>query len=338
MPERTRPESTAGPAADEVIADRVTAREGHAVRAPHHLSAAAWRAVFKRVGRRLVVDRLALLSAGIAFFAVLSIAPVLMTALSVYGAVNTPEQALEQLAKVTGLLPPTLEALVADQLTTIASASTQVLTRRGLFGLVLALWTATVAATSLIEAITLAYHEDETRGFLVRTGLGLAMVLAGALLLGGLIAGAGVVSRAVDGGEPGVVRTVGLGLVWLGLGVLLALLLGLLYRWGPDRRPARWHWVSWGAVGATLLWLAASVALFAYVQSLGTYESTYGSLAGVAISMLWLWISVFLIVVGAAVNAEVERQTVHDSTIGPEQPVGLRGAVVADSVPPYPGD
>ena len=86
------------------------------------------------------------------------------------------------------------------------------------------------------------------------------------------------------------------------------------------------------------MWLAASFALFAYVQSLGTYESTYGSLAGVAISMLWLWISVFLIVVGAAVNAEAERQTVHDSTVGPEQPVGSRGAVVADSVPPYPGD
>jgi membrane protein len=327
MPERTRPETVAAAAAPE----------GSAATAPRHLSVAAWRAVFRRVGRRVLVDRLPLLCAGIAFFAVLSIAPVLMTALSVYGAVNTPEQALEQLSKMTGLLPPTLEVLAVDQLTTIASASTQVQTRRGLTGLLLALWTATVAATSLIDAITLAYHEVETRSFLKRTGLGLAMVLAGALLLGGLLAAAGIGSRAVDG-EPGAVRTSGLGLVWLGLGVLLTLVLGLLYRWAPDRRPARWHWISWGAIGATLVWLAASVALFAYVQSLGTYESTYGSLAGVAISMLWVWITVFLVVVGAAVNAEVERQTAHDSTVGPEQPVGSRGAVVADSVPPYPGD
>jgi membrane protein len=72
------------------------------------------------------------------------------------------------------------------------------------------------------------------------------------------------------------------------------------------------------------------------VQSLGNYESTYGSLAGVAISMFWLWLSVFLVIVGAAVNAEAEKETVRDSTVGPEQPIGERGAVVADSTPPCP--
>jgi membrane protein len=106
----------------------------------------------------------------------------------------------------------------------------------------------------------------------------------------------------------------------------------------PDRKEARWRWISPGATVATLLWLAASIGLFAYVQTLGNYESTYGSLAGVAISMFWLWITVFLVIVGAAVNAEAERETVHDSTVGPERPAGRRGAVVADSVPPYPGE
>jgi membrane protein len=91
-------------------------------------------------------------------------------------------------------------------------------------------------------------------------------------------------------------------------------------------------------MGATALWVASSVALFAYVQRLGTYESTYGSLAGVAISMFWLWISVLLVVVGAAVNGEAERQTARDSTVGSERPLGERGAVVADSAPPFPGE
>jgi membrane protein len=89
-------------------------------------------------------------------------------------------------------------------------------------------------------------------------------------------------------------------------------------------------------MGATAVWLATSIALFAYVQRLGTYETTYGSLAGVAISMFWLWISVLLVVVGAAVNGEAERQTARDSTVGAEQPMGERGAVVADSAPPFP--
>jgi membrane protein len=109
--------------------------------------------------------------------------------------------------------------------------------------------------------------------------------------------------------------------------------LAVLYRFAPDRKDPRWRWTTWGAVGATVLWALTSAALFAYVRSLGTYEATYGSLAGVAISMFWLWITVLLVVLGAAVNGEAERQTVRDSTTGPERPLGERGAVVADSTP-----
>ena len=302
-------------------------------RAPRQLSGRAWRDVLGRVGRRVLADQLPLLSAGIAFLAVLSIAPVLVTALSVYGAVNTPEQALAQLSDVAGMLPPELEDVVADQLTTITAASTKVLTRRGLTALVIALWTATTAATYLIHALGLAYRETETRGFLRQTRLALAFVLGGALLLGAVIAGAGIASRALTraSGAGGVLARVA---VWLALAVLMTVLLAVLYRFAPDRRHARWRWISWGATGATGLWLVTSAGLFAYVTSLGTYASTYGSLAGVAISMFWLWITVFLVLVGAVVNAEAEHQTVADSTVGPDRPLGERGAVVADTVAP----
>jgi membrane protein len=277
------------------------------------------------------------LSAGISFFAVLSIAPVLVTAISVYGAVNTPAQALEQLSGVVEMLPTELRPIVADQLTTIAAASTRVLTWRGLTGLIVALWTATTAATYLIDALTLAYHETETRSFLRRTALALAFVLGGALVLGAVLTVAGVVSDVLDR-APGPVRAVAPVLVWISLAALMALVLDVLYRFAPDRKQARWRWITGGATVTTVLWLATSVGLFTYVQDLGSYESTYGSLAGVAISMFWLWISVFLVIVGATVNAESERQTVQDSTVGPERPLGERGAVVADSAPPYPGE
>jgi len=221
---------------------------------------------------------------------------------------------------------------VAEQLTTITTASAQVLTVRGITGLVLALWTATTAATYLVDALTLAYHESETRSFLRRTGLALLFVLGGALVVGGAIAVADVLSDVLDR-APGAVRALAPAFTWLALALLMATVLAVLYRFAPDRRQARWRWTSTGAAVATLLWLATSIGLFAYVQSLGSYESTYGSLAGVAISMLWLWISVFLVILGAAVNAEAERQTVRDSTVGPERPLGERGAVVADSTP-----
>jgi membrane protein len=309
----------------------------HDATSPRRIPARGWLRILRRVGRHVLSDRLMALAAGISFFAVLSIAPVLVTALSVYGAVNTPAQALDQLSAVARLLPPELQPLVAEQLTTITTASTQVLTWRGLSGLVVALWTATTAATYLIDALTLAYHETETRGFLRRTGLALVFVLGGALLLGAVLTVAGVVARVLDR-APDWVRAVAPVLVWVAVAALMALVLAVLYRFAPDRKQARWRWISVGATVATVLWLATSVGLFAYVQSLGSYESTYGSLAGVAISMFWLWISVFLVIAGATVNAEAERQTVRDSTVGPERPVGERGAVVADSAPPYPGE
>jgi membrane protein len=277
------------------------------------------------------------LAAAVSFFAILSIAPLLVTALSVYGAVNTPEQALDQLSSVARMLPPELEPLVAEQLTTITTASTQVLTWRGLTGLLAALITATTAATYLIDALTLAYHEPETRSFLRRTGLAVTFVLGGALVLGAVIAGTGALSRQLDR-LPGALRPLAPVLLWLALALALTLVLALLYRFAPDRRRARWRWISAGAAVATVLWLVTSVALFGYVQSLGSYETTYGSLGGVAISMFWLWLSVFLVIAGAAVNAETERQTVCDSTVGPDRPPGERGAVVADSVPPYTGE
>ena len=326
-----------GEAATDAPPPSARAAPASAAVTPRQLPAGDWRRVLKRVGQRVLDDQLPLLSAGIAFFAVLSIAPVLVTALSVYGAVNTPEQALEQLSDVAGVLPPELERVVADQLTTITAASTQVLTRRGLTALIIALWTATTATTYLIHALGLAYCETETRGFLRQTRLALAFVLGGALLLGAVIAAAGVVSRAVDS-APDAVASVVRVLVWCGLALLMAAVLAVLYRFAPDRKQARWQWISWGAGTATVLWLLTSLGLLAYVQRLGTYESTYGSLAGVAISMLWLWVSVFLVLVGAVVNAEAERQTSRDSTVGPERPPGERGAVVADSVPPYPGE
>jgi membrane protein len=303
--------------------------------APRHFSAGEWGQILRRVARRVFETRLPLLSAGIAFFALLSIAPVLVTALSIYGAINSPAQASQQLASVARMLPTEIQPVLTDQLRTITAASTKLDTVRGLVALGIALWTATAATTSLLDALTVAYHEDETRSPARRVGTAALLVLAGALLLGALLAAARAVAAMPDG-APDVVRAVVPWLAWTALAVLMTVALAVLYRIAPDRKGARWRWTSWGATGATVVWLMASLGLFAYVRRLGTYASTYGSLAGVAISMFWLWLTVLLVVVGAAVNAEAERQTSRDSTVGPDRPVGQREAVVADSVPPYP--
>ena len=117
---------------------------------------------------------------------------------------------------------------------------------------------------------------------------------------------------------------------------LLVLLVGggmtVLFRYGPSREKAKWRWLSVGAALATLVWLAASWAFSFYLQNFADYNATYGTLGAVIGFMMWTWISVIILLVGAELNAELEHQTSTDSTIGLPQPLGSRGAHMADTV------
>jgi membrane protein len=120
---------------------------------------------------------------------------------------------------------------------------------------------------------------------------------------------------------------------WLLIAVMVTVALAVLYRIGPDRDAPKIRWVSVGAVIATVLWLVASLGFSFYVSTFGNYAKTYGAVAGIVVMLLWLWITSYAILLGAEINAESEQQTARDSTRGPEQPLGQRGAVKADSVP-----
>jgi membrane protein len=133
----------------------------------------------------------------------------------------------------------------------------------------------------------------------------------------------------------GVIATIGAQVVrWVGLVVLMVIALALLYRVGPDRDAPKFKWVSQGAITATVLWVIASLGFSFYVDNFGSYGETYGSLAGVIVLLLWLWITAVVVLLGAEINAETEEQTTKDSTKGPEKPMGERDAVKADTPPP----
>jgi len=120
---------------------------------------------------------------------------------------------------------------------------------------------------------------------------------------------------------------------WPALAALVLITLAVLYRYGPARRQARWQWVSWGSVFAVVLWLAASGLFSLYVSEFGNYNATYGSVGAVIVLLMWLFISGFVVMLGAQVNAEMERQTGCDTTYQGTQPRGERGAYVADHLP-----
>jgi membrane protein len=110
--------------------------------------------------------------------------------------------------------------------------------------------------------------------------------------------------------------------------------LSLVYRYAPAREPARWSWVRWGSTIAATLWLGTSALFATYVRNIADYGKTYGALAGVIALLMWFYVSSVIVVLGAQLNAEMERQTKRDTTEGPEAPLGERGAYAADTVGP----
>ena len=125
-------------------------------------------------------------------------------------------------------------------------------------------------------------------------------------------------------GLGGVTATLAWIVRWPALFVLLLVGLSVLYRYAPDRKRARWQWVSVGSVFATVAWIAASFVFSWFLAHFANYNATYGSLGAAVGLMMWLWISATVVLLGAELNAEIEHQTARDSTVGGEKPLGAR--------------
>lgn len=120
---------------------------------------------------------------------------------------------------------------------------------------------------------------------------------------------------------------------WVLLWSIAVFGLAVVYRFAPDRNRPRWSWVSWGSAIAATLWLAGSLLFALYVREFGSsYGETHGALGGVVVMLLWFLLSAYLIILGAEINSEMERQTTNDTTDGTPKPMGERGAYSADTL------
>ena len=186
---------------------------------------------------------------------------------------------------------------------------------------------------TLMEGRNLAYGEPETRSSLKfqATAIGLTVVL----LLGMAIALTAtlVLPAVMVAVSPSpAVELAAQAVRWPLLALFAIAGIAVLNRYAPDRRPPRWRWVAAGSLLATLVWIGASILFSIYVRQFGSYNATYGALGGVIVLMTWLWLSAFIVLVGAKLNAEMEHQTEADSTRGPDRPRGDRGAAKADGL------
>jgi membrane protein len=299
----------------------------------------AWKDISLRVWSEVNDDRVFLIAAGVTFYLLLALFPALAAFVSIYGFVADPRTIAEHTSYLGGLLPNAGLDLIREQLLSLTATGDQVLTAGFVVGLSIALWSANNGIKALFDAMNVAYEETEKRSFFALNLLSAAFTL-GALLIGvTLLVAVGVLPALLA-----LLRLDAWAETLIAVGrwpLLLACIwftTSLIYRYGPCRQKAKWRWLNWGALVATVVWMAVSVAFSFYMENFADYNATYGSLGAVIGLMMWTWISVIILILGAELNAEMEHQTAVDSTTGEPTPIGQRGARVADTVATRPNE
>lgn len=299
---------------------------------PRQIPAKGWRDVLFRVKSEIGSDTLSLVAAGVAFYAFLSIFPAITALISIYGLVADPTQVANQVGSLQGTVPPSALQMIQKQMSAVASPSGSALGIGLAISLALALYSSSKGVGALITALNVAYDEDEERGFIKLKATTLAFTVGAVLFV---IVMLFVISLPAYLGQLGlpvwlvVVIRIARWVVMLGFMVVA---LAVIYAFAPSRERPAIRWASAGAIFATVIWIIASVAFSFYIGHFSSYNKSYGSAAAIVILMTWFWISIFLILIGAEINAELEGQTRRDSTSGRRRSRGRRGALAADEV------
>jgi membrane protein len=306
---------------------------GRGAEAPEQIPARGWHDILWRVVWSISADRILSTSGGVAFFALVAVFPGIAAIVSLYGLFADASTIGNHLTLLSGILPGGVLALIADQITLMARQENQTLGAAFAVGLLIALTSANSGVAALFDALNVVYDEKEKRSLVRFYATTFLFTLVGVAFV--------VVAISAVVVLPLLLKFVGSAtttewllsiLRWPVLLVTLIVSLGLIYRYGPSRRDARWRWVTWGSVAAALLWVVTSMLFSWYVATFDSYNKLYGSLGAAVGFMIWLWISVVIVLLGGELNAEMEHQTARDTTRGAPKPLGSRGAVMADQV------
>lgn len=309
------------------------AERGRQAERPQDIPKPGWRDIMWRVKAETTDDHVSMVAASIAFYGLLAIFPAIAAMISIWGLLFDPQQIAQQMESVTGALPEDAAGIINDQVQAVAAGAGTGVSIAAIVGILLALYSASKGMQAMIEGLNIIYDEEEQRGFI-------KLSLVTLILTVGLIVMM-IVALTTIAVIPALLGNLGLGEVfrtlldyarWPVLVVVALVGLAVLYRYAPSRAAPQWQWVSAGALTATVLWLIGSIAFSIYVRNFGSYNETYGSLGAVVILLMWFWLSAFIVLLGAELNCEIERQTERDTTTGRSKPRGERGAYAADTV------
>ncbi|NUR11145.1 MAG: YihY/virulence factor BrkB family protein [Bradyrhizobium sp.] len=319
----------------EIHPARAAVQPGHGRRArsPFEIPWKGWKDIFWRTYQRIDEDRLLATAGGVVFFGLLAIFPAVTALVSSYGLFADPKTISANLQTLATMLPEGSFQIVEDQVARVVSHGNTTLGATFLFGLLLAIWSANAGVKAIFDALNVAYEEREKRSFIKLNMVSLAFTVGGIvalLVMVGLVVAFPLALNHL-GMAPESKLIVALAR-WPLMFLVLLVALAILYRFAPSRDAPRWQWLSLGAVIAAILWIAGSALLSWYLSEFANYNATYGSLGAAIGLMMWMWMSAIVIMFGAELNSEIERQTLKDTTEGPPKPLGTRDAVSADTV------
>lgn len=315
------------------MSDDTGGDRGRDAEAPQDIPAKGLRDVFWRVVKAIMADRVTLIAAGVTYFLLLSLFPALGALVALYGFVADPTAIMAHIGFLAGVFPPGSFDLIMNQLTSLTQQATSTRSLAFFGGLLVAIWSANSGMKALFDAMNVAYQEDEKRSLVRLNLLSLGFTFCALVVAIILIAAIGVLPAVLkylwlDDWQEFLARLAR----WPFIILVFGCGISMIYRYGPSREEAKIKWLSWGVVFSTVLWLVASVLFSFYLENFANYNATYGTLGALIGLMVWVWISVVILIVGAEINAELEHQTRKDSTTGSPKPMGERGAYVADTV------
>lgn len=302
------------------------------IKHPQEFSLSNWWQITKRILYKVEQDNMSLIAAGVAFYFLLAMFPLLAALVSMYGLFTDQQTLLQHMNLLVGVIPEQSREILEAQIESLLTTDNSALSIGFVFSFLLAIWSGGKGSVALITACNISYKEGRTRSFfkmlLVRTMLTLATILTMLLMLLMIV----IIPFALSMLDETSQSLLGW-VTWPVLLIIFNLSLASLYKYAPHRVSAKWRWTTPGAILATLFWLVGSYFFNLYITEYASYNETYGSMGGVVILLMWFYVTAFTILLGAAINAAAELQTEEDTTAGKAKPKGERGAYVANHGP-----
>ena len=267
------------------------------------------RAIASTLPERVRDHNLTLVAAGVAFYAFLAFIPTLIAFVSIYGLVADPVSVTRHVHDVAAALPDEVQRFLVFQLSSIAKADSGGVSLTLVIATAVALWSASGGIAALIAGIRIAREEEVVMGFVRKRTLALVLTLAAIVFLGLVIFLTTVLPPLLAQTHLGTGSRIAFEILrWPTLGILMAIGIGLLYRFSvPESRVAGFGFITPGTLVAVVGWLIVSALFGAYTANFSRYSKTYGALASIVVVLLWLWLSSLLILFGAEVDGATRR-------------------------------